>query len=150
MDIKQVNANSPEAVYVSPVNVDADSITTGMGVAWCFAAASANGVNVVKTDSDGDLTDWTFMGIAVKDFAANQVGRVCVQGMVDSVYLSNVGSSVTITIGDPLVPGKQPGGLFSAAPTFAAGGFKYVLAISLPVAVSANGYASGIVRGPLL
>lgn len=150
MDIKQVNFNSPEAVYAAVTNVDADSITTGMGVAWCMGAASANGVNVVKTDQSADATSWTFMGIAVKDFAANAVGRVCVQGMVDSVYLSNVGSSVTITLNDPLVPGDQPGGLFSAAPTFANSGFKYVLAISVPVALSANGYASGIVRGPLL
>ena len=64
-------------------------------------------------------------------------------------------TSITITNGDPLVPGA--GGFFSLAPTYAASGFKYVIASNVPTtgvtgtlsnAVGVN-FVSGYVKGGL-
>jgi hypothetical protein len=66
-------------------------------------------------------------------------------GFVNSVLISNVGTSITINAGDPLVP--APGGMASAAPTYANSGFKWVTAASnVPAAISAAAYVSGIIH----
>jgi len=45
---------------------------------------------------------------------------------------------------DPLVP--APAGVFSAAPTYANSGFKYLVCKTTPAAVSAASYVSALIR----
>ena len=126
MEIQQVNRTDAEVVVVNVTNVDAASITTGYAVAYALVGDSVNGVNVVKPASGTAANLPGFIGIALQDFAANAVGRVQMFGWVASVFFSRTNTSVTLNIGDPLVPGAAAGGLWSLAPTYAASGFKYV------------------------
>jgi len=129
--------------------VEAATITTGYGV--CFRVgtnASFDGTNAVLSRSTVAADLPAFMGIAAQDIASNQFGLVQVGGPVASVFFSNVGSSTTINVGDPLIPGALAGGLFSGAPTYAASGFKFVLASNVPAAISASSYVSGWIRFP--
>jgi hypothetical protein len=57
--------------------------------------------------------------------------------------LSNEGSSITITAGDPLVPAAV--GFASAAPTYANSGFKYVIN-GLTATISAASYITGLIK----
>lgn len=154
MEIQQINRTDAEKVYINVTNVDAASITTGYAVAYALVGDSVNGVNVVKTASAVTANLPGFIGIAAADFAANAVGRVQIFGMVDSVFLSRTNTSVTINIGDPMVPGAAAGGLFSLAPTYAASGFKYLSMTSVATIGAAVGntslavtaaYTSGII-----
>lgn len=146
MQIQQINSTDPEKVYVAVKNVSASSLTTGYAVALAIAGNSFDGVNAVLADSDDTGNLPGFIGVARADIASNSNGQVISAGFAASVFLSHVGSSITINQGDPLVPGKAPGGLASLAPTYAASGFRYVLASNTPPAVSAAAYCSGLVR----
>lgn len=135
-----------ERAYITVRCVEASSLTLGFGVAFRVGtAASFDGINAVMADSSNaaDLPAW--IGVAAQDIASNAYGIVQVYGPLASVYLSNTGSSLTINSGDPLVPGAGAGGFFSAAPTYANSGFKFILASNVPVATSATGYMSGLI-----
>jgi len=149
MEIQQVNRTDADKIFINVLNADVDSLTTGYGAAFCVGANSFNGATVWKTDQDttAGLRDTTFVGVAAADIAPNAIGRVQIWGFADSVYLSNVGTSITINSGDALTPGDAPGGFFSAVPTYLLSGFKWIICSNPPVAVSASGYCSGIVRG---
>lgn len=146
MLIQQVNRTDPEKVYLICTNVDADSITLGYGTAYAIGGNSFDGANVVKSASGTAANLPGFMGVAAQDIPSNGVGRIQKFGFAASVFISNEGTSITINQGDPLVPGALAGGLTSAAPTYANGGFGFVLASNVPAAVSAGGYVSGFVR----
>src|SRR5258708_12306432 len=87
-----------------------------------------------------------FVGIAAQDIGSNLYGRVQVYGAVASVAFSNVGTSITINVGDPLVPGAMPGGGASLAPTYASSGFRFVIASAFPPPIPAVGLLSGWLR----
>lgn len=141
MLLQRVNKKDQEKIFISVKGVEGATITAGLPVA--FAVATSNdGINAVIANASGDMPG--FIGIAVADIANNDYGLVQVFGFVNSVLLSNVGSSITINAGDPLVPG--PAGMFSAAPAYANSGFKYVIASNVPVAMSAAAYASGLIK----
>lgn len=143
MIINRVNRDQSEKIFVSVQNVEGATITTGMPVSLKTGTASIDGVNAVIANAAGDYPG--FYGIAVKDIANNDYGIVQIGGFVASVLISNVGSSITINAGDPLVPG--PAGFFSAAPTYANSGFRWLHAASnVPAAVSAASYVSGLMR----
>lgn len=127
-------------------NVEASSLTTGYAVALAAAAASFNGTNACLAGSaaTGRQTGW--IGIAVQDIAPNAYGLIQTYGYCASVFLSNVGTSITITLGDACVPGALAGGLFSAVPTWLNAGFGVAVAISTPAAVSATGWMSAFVK----
>lgn len=134
-----------ERIYQTIKNVEASSLTTGYGVALRVGtAASFDGINAVLSDSDNaaDLPAW--VGVAAQDIASNAYGLIQSYGLVASVLLSHIGSSLTVNSGDPLVPGKGAGGFFSGAPTYANSGFKYILASNTPAAISGTAYMSGI------
>lgn len=135
-----MNRELSDKVFVNVLNVGGATMTTGRAVAY-QAVASNNGVNAVLSQAAGTLTG--FIGVASRDIAPNAYGLVQVGGFVNSVLISNVGTSITINAGDPLVPG--PAGFFSAAPTYANAGFRYLLASNVPPAVSAAAYASGLI-----
>lgn len=141
MQIGTVNRDQSEKMYLSVKNVEGATITVGLPVGYALGT-SMDGVSAVLCDAAGDKPG--FLGIAVKDIPNNEYGRIQVAGYVNSILLSNVGSSITINVGDPLVPG--PAGFFSGAPTYANSGFKWLQAQNVPVAVSAAAYASGLIR----
>ena len=114
-----VQREDAEKVFTVIRNVNADSITTGMGARYVGGApaenVSADGIQCVKTTS-ADPNMVQFAGIAVQDIPADGYGLVQNFGVVDSVMLSHVGTSVTIgTFGGINSCVLQPG---AAAGTF--------------------------------
>ena len=142
MQIGTVNRDKPEKVFISVKNVEGATITVGLPVGYALGAASNNGVNAVICDAAGDKPG--FLGVATSDIPNNEYGQIQIAGYVNSILISNVGTSITINAGDPLVPSAA--GFFSAAPTYANSGFKWLQAQGVPVAISAAGYASGLLR----
>ncbi len=152
MDIQRINRTEAERVFITVLNTEASSMTTGYAVALAFGAASADGHQAVLTRTGQPLNIPGWIGVAAADIAANMRGRVQCWGYAASIYLSQMGTSVTVTLGDLFTPGAQAGGLFSALATANYGnvGFKYAMCISAPTdtlsrAATAT-YASGILR----
>lgn len=139
-------AYGDEKIFGTYKNVEASSLTTGWLVALAAAAASFDGTQacMAGTAATGRQINW--LGVAAKDIAPNAYGLVQQYGLCASVYISNVGSSITITLGDACVPGALAGGAFCAVPTWLNSGFACVIAVSCPAAVSAAGYMSGFMK----
>lgn len=139
-----------ERVFVTVKCVEASSITTGYSAGLKIATTgSFDGTSAVmmRSGTAGDLPGW--LGIAVQDIPSNGFGLVQIFGNCLSVLLSNVITSITIATGDPLIPSPVAGALSSGAPTYAASGFGYVIASSVPantLSVAAPLYASGFIR----
>lgn len=147
MLIQQV-IRDPEVVQIIVKNVDGSgSITTGLGVALVASGASIDGVSAIKSAAG---TIKAFVGVAAEDIPINGYGRVTAWGLAQSVALSNVGSSITITRGDTLKPGAVAGTFFSSITDAAMSTLlgKYVIAVSTPVAIStgSQSYVQGFVR----
>jgi hypothetical protein len=140
MLFQQLNRSDTDKVYVSVYNVEGATITTGLPVS--LANTSINGVNAVVANGANDYRG--FIGVAKSNIANNDYGLVQITGWVDSVLLSAEGTSITINALDPLVP--APAGFTSADPTYVASGLRFLIASNVPVAVSAAGYASGLLR----
>lgn len=147
MDIQQINRTDPEAVRVAFKNVDGGgSITTGWGVALVMAAASFDGVSCTKATGS---THRTFFGISQKDAPINGYGKAVVWGYAQSIAISNVGTSITVTAGDLLVPGAVAGTYFSGGLTdqgLSTMLYRYALAGTTNT-ISALAWVSGFVRG---
>lgn len=154
MQFAKLNRTAPEQIFMPVTNVDARSLTQGWPVALRLgtnASLNFNNAVLALSGTAGDLPG--FLGVADMDIATNAVGRVIVWGYAKSVYLSSVATSITINNGDPLVPGAA--GFFSLAPTYAASGFKYVIASNVPAGTLASSlsaavntiWASGFVKG---
>lgn len=141
MQIQTANRAVAEKVFINVKNVEGATITAGLPVAYVLGTSN-DGINAVIANAAGDYPG--FIGVAVRDIANNDYGQVQTAGFVNSILLSNVGSSVTVNAGDPLVP--SPAGFASAAPTYANSGFRWIAASNVPVAISAAAYASGIIR----
>ncbi len=147
MLFKQASAGD-ERVFVSVKNVDATSITTGYGVLYATAAASFDGISALISIST-HATPWSWVGVAVKDIAVNAFGLVQTYGNCLSVLLSQLGTSITIGSGNPLIPSPVAGAFHSGAPTFANSGFNYIIASNTPAnTMSTAGplYCSGFIR----
>jgi len=137
-----------ERAFITVKNADATSITTGYGVMLNISAASFDGVQCLLSKS-GVGSSVGFLGIAVKDIAANAYGLVQIYGICASVALSNAPTSITIASGDPLVPSPAGGLLSSTIPSYAASGFNWVIASAVPsntLSIAAPLYCSGFVR----
>lgn len=142
MQIASVNRDQSEKVFINVKNVEGATITTGLPVAYALGTSN-DGVNATLANAAGEYPG--FLGVAVKDIPNNDYGQVQISGFVNSLLLSNVGTSITINAGDPLVP--APGGFFSGAPTYANSGFKWLFAASnVPAAVSASAYVSALIK----
>ena len=141
MQIQTANREKSEKVFINVKNVEGATITAGLPVAYA-QGTSMDGISAVIADAAADYPG--FLGVAIKNIANNDYGQVQTAGYVDSILISNVGSSLTIAVGSPLVP--SPAGFFSAAPTYANSGFRWIAAQNVPVAVSAAAYASGLIR----
>jgi hypothetical protein len=139
-----------ERAFMSVKNVEATSITTGMGVALRIGtAASFDGTSAVRAAS-GTAADLPgFLGISVRDIPSNQYGLVQIFGNCVSVLISNQTTSITINSGDPLIPSPTAGALASGVPTYAASGFNWVICSNPPTNTTSQAaplYASGFVR----
>ena len=157
MLIKQLTKATGEQVCIVVKNVDAATLTTGLGV--CLqTAASCDGISVVKQPATTYST--AFIGISQKDIPVNGYGTVVCWGVADSILLSNAGTSITVTKGDWLWPSAVAGAFYSSArgalvvnaalSTATAAGLigevkPYVIATS-SITVSAAAYVSGLVR----
>src|SRR5689334_3862261 len=91
-------ARGDEKIYGTYQNVEASSLTTGYAVAIAqgTSGASFNGTQVclAASGATGRQTGW--IGIAAQDIAPNAYGIVQMFGPVASVFVSNVGTSITI------------------------------------------------------
>lgn len=141
MQIQGVNKDLSEKVYIGIKNVEGATMTVGLPVAYVLGTSN-DGVNAVIANAAGDYPG--FIGVVVKNIANNDYGQVQIAGFVNSILLSNVGTSITVNAGDPLVPAAA--GFASAAPTYANSGFRWIAASNVPAAVSAAAYASGLIR----
>ena len=146
MLIQQLNRTDPDRVLISIRNVDGSgSITTGMGACLVQAGASINGINAVRSTAGTWLG---FCGVARSDIAINDYGLVTAWGYAASINISNVGTSLTITRGDILVPSAVAGAFFSSLTNQALSTllYRYAYAATTTVAVSAEGWIDGVVR----
>lgn len=143
-------ARGDERAFMTVKNVEATSITMGMGVALCIGtAASFDGTSAVRPASGTAANLPGFLGVAVQDIPSNGFGLVQIFGACASVLLSNVATSVTIASGDPLIPSPAAGLFSSAVPSYAASGFGWVIASAVPantISVASPLYCSGFVR----
>lgn len=147
MLFKRLNRDGAENVYRTIYNVEGATITTGNPVSVRPAAASVDGVNAVISNAAADQLG--FIGFAVKDIANNDYGLVQTNGLVNSILVSNAGTSITITAGDLVIPG--PAGVYSFNPAAIYSGngahlfnYKHVSAID-SATVSAAGYIRGLI-----
>lgn len=140
-----------ERAFMSVKNVEATSITTGMGVALRIGTtASFDGTNAVRATSATAADLPGFLGVAVSDLASNAFGLVQIFGNCASVLLSNLNTSITINVGDPMIPSALAGAFASAVPSYAASGFGWVIASNVPtntLSQAAPMYISGFIRG---
>lgn len=149
MIIQQLNRVDPERVQLQVKNVDGGgSITTGLGVSFPQTGASIDGISVVKTTA---ALARGFIGVAVQDIAINGFGLVTAWGYVNSVQISNVGTSITITAGDHLKVSGIAGQFFSSILDEATSTqyYKWVTAATtVPVDLSNlnQSFVAGIVR----
>lgn len=141
MQIGVVNRDKQEKVYISVKNAEGATITTGLPVAYALTTSN-DGIHATIANGATDYPG--FLGVSLNDIPNNEYGRIQIAGFVNSVLLSNAGTSVTIAAGSPLVP--SPAGFYSAAPTYANSGFRWLAASNVPVALSAAAYASGLLR----
>lgn len=145
MQIQQIDRNDAERVQIVVKNVDGSgSITTGLGVALVVSGASIDGISAVKATA---ALQKGFSGIASKDIPINGFGLVTAWGIANSVLLSHVGTSLTVTAGDTLIPGAVAGTFFSGVTAQAMSTllYKYVVAGATQT-ISTAGYVTGIVR----
>lgn len=149
MLIQQLNRTDPERVQLMVKNVDGGgSITTGLGACFPISGASIDGISAVKSTA---ALARGFVGVATQDIAINGFGLVTAWGQVNSVQISNVGSSITITAGDQLLAGAVAGTFFSVITPQATSTqyYRFVYAATtVPVDISNlnQAFVQGIVR----
>lgn len=149
MIIQQLNRTDPERIQLQVKNVDGGgSITTGLGACFPITGASIDGISAVKSTA---ALARGFVGVAVQDIAINGFGLVTAWGYVNSVQISNVGTSITVTAGDQLLAGAVAGTFFSSITpqTTSTQYYKYVYAATtIPVDISNlnQAFVAGIVR----
>jgi hypothetical protein len=142
MQFVKLNREGPENMYRTVKNVQGATITTGLPVSIRPTAASIDGISGVVSDAAGD--HYGFIGVATEDIANNDYGLVQVNGLINSIYVSNAGTSITITLGDYLIPATSGVGFYSGAlPALSASNGK-VIVTGTTATVSAVGWVKGI------
>jgi hypothetical protein len=149
MLIKEI-AQGDERVFMTYKNSAGTSITLGYAVALAISGtASFDGTQVVLAASGTAANLPGFLGIAAATIPNTSYGLVQIYGNMASVLVSNMGTSITLTAGDPLIPSTVAGALFSAVPTYAASGFNWVICSNPPtntLSQAAPLYISGFAR----
>ena len=138
---------APARLYLPVRSVEGASLTNGFLVGYRLGTAASFNMNNAVLLASGTAADLPgFIGVAEGDIADLGYGLALAWGYAASVRFSNVGSSLTINAGDPLIAGAVRGGAFSVSPTYANAGLKYILASNVPAAISATGWMSGLAR----
>ena len=168
MLISKVNRTSAEKVFIVVHNVEASSITTGMGATFCnavlgaAAAASADGLSVlrVRASTNGDMI--SFAGIAAQDIVSDGYGLTQVWGYNSSIMMSHEAANLTVGAGlvaeSILQPGSLAGTFTSKTPQDALSTYNIGQAgriiqiydtcnISLSAHSAVGVYAKGFIRG---
>lgn len=155
---KQLQKDTAEQVTLVVKNVDAATLTTGLGVIL-QNTTSLDGISAVLQPAT--TYSPTFLGISQKDIPVNGYGTVVVWGVADSIQVSNVGTSITVTIGDTLWPSALAGQFFTsnandarvvnaALSTLTAanaiGALKRYVIAAQSQTISANAWVKGLVR----
>jgi hypothetical protein len=146
MDIQMINRNDVDYIRVAFKNVDGGgSITTGYGIRIIDSAASFDGLSAVQSTAAAIKN---FNGIVVRDTPINGFGKATVWGYAASIVLSNVGTSITVTAGNTLIPGAVAGTFFSSVTDAAMTTLlnKYTVA-GQTVTISALAWTNGFVHG---
>jgi hypothetical protein len=103
MQLQRVNRTDAEKVYITAINVEAETMTTGVGVRYVGGVAgeqvSNTGAQVIRLAAGGAAMA-QFAGIAAEDIASLAVGRFQVWGYVNSIMFSANGSSITVGVVD--------------------------------------------------
>lgn len=140
---------SAAKLYLPVRGVQASSLTTGYLTGLCLAAASFDGNSAILTASGTAGTLPGFIGVANADVAVNGYGLVQCWGHAVSIFMSQVATSITFTVGDACVPGAEAGGCASVVPTYLNAGFKFIISSGSPNTASlakASNYMGGIIR----
>jgi hypothetical protein len=139
-----------ERAFMTAKNSSGTSITLGYAVELAISGtASFDGTQVVLANSATAANLPGFLGIAAATIPNTSYGLVQIFGNVASVLVSTMGTSITLTAGDPLIPSAVAGALFSGAPTYAASGFNWVICSNPPtntLSQAAPLYVSGFAR----
>lgn len=148
MQFKKLNRDGAENVFRTILNVEGATITTGFPVSLRPAAASVDGVSAVISNATADQVG--FIGVAVRDIANNDYGLVQVTGLINSILVSNAGTSITITAGDLIVAGPLGFYSFNPSVTYSGAGtgltnFRHVINVDTAT-VSAAGYVRGLIN----
>ncbi len=154
MLIQQIVRTEPERVVINVKNVEASSITTGMGVCLALgnagAVASADGISAVMLPTTSNGLHQAFIGVAKGDIAANSYGLVVAWGFADSVLLSQeTDKTIGVLAGASLLKVGGAAGAFTsvlapeAISTYAG---KYVLNVVTTNISSSLPYTKGFVR----
>ena len=152
MDIQMINRADPDSLRLAVRNVDGGgSITLGYGCGLVTSAASFSTTDAFPAVRHLIANQKNFLGVAAQNIPINGYGKVVCFGYAASVQISHVGSSITITAGDTLIPSTVAGTFFSAVTDAAMSTllYKYVVACSTPVAVSTQiqAFVAGFVHG---
>lgn len=117
MLVQRVSRTLAEKVFIVVHNVEASSITTGMGATFCnavygaAAAASANGIDVLRVPASANGAMISFAGVAAQDIVADGYGLTQVWGYNSSIMMSHEASNLTVGAGLVAQTILQPGGL---------------------------------------
>ena len=153
MQIQRINRTDAEKVYLVVHNVEATSITTGMGVALAAGnedvVASADGISAVRFTASAELRP-SFVGVAKADIAANEYGLVQSFGYAASISLSpKTYKTIVLLAGASLLGIGGGAGTFmstiapEAISTYCG---KYVVNMVTTNISSARPYTSGLIR----
>ena len=142
MEFQAINRNDAERGVGTWTNISGTTITLGQSGHLATAAASNTGYGVVDNKDANSIRG--FVGIALSNVPNTAVGRFTTYGYAASVETFALGTSITITRGDPLGPGAVNAslGVSSAGLTTAYGP---VIALET-ITVSAGTYVKGWVR----
>lgn len=150
MDIIQLNRDSAESVRIAFKNVaGGGSITTGYGVALVASNASFGGPqDAPSAVTSTAATIKNFLGVSRFDVPINGFGKATIWGYAASIVISNVGSSITVTGNDTLIPGAVGGTWFSSVTDAAMTTVlnKYIVNGQTQT-ISALSWVQGFVRG---
>ena len=146
MEIQQVSATTPEAVFINVKAVDATTITLGMAVCILGGIAadivSSDGIQATASTVARSIS---FAGIAAKNIAVNAIGRVQCWGQCDSILLSKETDKTIGPVG-ALIAGPLGGMISSTLQNVSTVLYKYVLPTVTTNISSSLPYGKGFVR----
>ena len=140
-----LNGRNAIVAYIEVKNVDgAGSLTQNLPVVLFADGNTADGIG---GGHPATVANRNWVGVANTTIGINSFGLSQVWGFRNSVLVSNMGTSITITAGDVVVPVSGTGlGVASQSVAFTAVTGKLSAILLQTVTVSASGYAKVMLR----